>query len=72
MQDFTVLLRAVSTPISATGLLYTAADILTAGKNQQDRAVNRAVLDLTARLLGLPTDEPELVERVLRSLPDPA
>jgi len=71
ISDFAILLRAVATTIPATGLLYLAADMLTDGGNDQKRAHNKAVLDMTALLLGFQTDQPELVERVLRSLPDP-
>ena len=71
LSDYALLLRAVSTTVSASGLLYAAASRLTEGRNKEDRAYNRAVLDMTAVLLGFGTDDPDLVERVLRNLPDP-
>jgi hypothetical protein len=64
-----VLLRAVSADIKAAEMLYASADLLTKGRNATDRAYNRAVVDLTTRLLDLPTD-PEVMEHVLRNLPD--
>lgn len=70
MRDYTIVLRAVSTTMRATDMLYVAASLLTSGSNAQGRAVNGAIVEMTARLLDLPTTEPELVERVLRNLPD--
>lgn len=69
MHDYTVLLRAVAVTMPATQMLYTAASLLTPGRNKTDRAVNDVLLEFVARLLGLPTDSPEVVARVLRNLP---
>lgn len=70
VKEFAILLRAVATHIPATGMLYIAADMLTGGRNEKDRAHNEAVLLMVAALLGYPTADLALVERVLRSLPD--
>lgn len=70
MKEFAILLRAVATTIPATGMLYHAASMLQPGDTDSEQAHNRAVLDMTAALLGFPTNNPELVERVLRTLPD--
>jgi hypothetical protein len=71
MREYTVLLRAVATTMNATDMLYISASLLTPGETQADKAVNRTVVSMVARLLDLPDNRPALVERVLRNLPEP-
>jgi hypothetical protein len=65
-----VVLRAVGLNIRAAGMLYDAADLLTPGRNAEARAFNAGVVALTTRLLDITDAGPELIEAVLRSLPD--
>ena len=53
-KDFTVLLRAVAHSVSGADILYTAASLLTPGKNAAERTHNMSVLVMAARLLRLP------------------
>lgn len=66
MKDFTILLRAVSTAVPATEMLYSAASRLT----ENDEA-NTLILGLVADLLGLSDNKStrNRIERVLRALP---
>lgn len=70
--ESTILLRAVALQLHAGDVLYIAASMLSPAKNAGSRAANRAVIEMTVRLLGLPDHtNPEVVERVLRNLPNP-
>lgn len=70
ISEFVIILRAVATTVRATEMLYIAADLLTPGETESDRRVNATVAMMTARLLDLSEADPEMTERVLRSLPE--
>lgn len=70
VRESTVLLRAAAINLSAADLLYVASDLLTAGRNPRDRAVNATVIEMVRRLLRLPAVDPNVVESVLRNLPE--
>lgn len=69
LKEYSLLLRAVSAPMTATGLLYEASRRLEEPTSPAGRAVNKAVCNLVAAMLAMPEAEPDLVERVLRNLP---
>jgi len=66
----TVYLRAVAGTITGAGLLYTAASMLLSPSDDAALIHNAAVVDLTTRLLELPTTNPDAVETALRNLPE--
>lgn len=70
LKEYSILLRSVSVTMRATEMLYIAADLLTPGRNAAQRTGNLAIVTMVAALLGLPNTNPELVERVLRNLPE--
>lgn len=64
-----VLLRAVAHSVTGADVLYLGAEMLTSGRNAEQRAMNLALCVMVSRLLGLTETDPELMERVLRDLP---
>lgn len=71
IKEFAILLRAVATTIPATGMLYLAANMLVDDDTYVGDAHNEAILHMVAALLGYAEADLSMVERVLRSLPDP-
>lgn len=71
MQEFALLLRAGTLRISAVHMMYDAAGLLREVNTAEDRVHNDAILMMVARLLDFSTNQPDIVERVLRSLPPP-
>jgi hypothetical protein len=69
LHEYSLLLRAVVAPVTATGLLYRARAYLEEPTNPAGRAVNKTLCNLVADMLAMPEAEPDLVERVLRNLP---
>ena len=68
LKEYSVLLRAVATAITASEMLYLAASLL------DDEALtdkNKAICAMVGGMLDMPEAEPDLIERVLRNLPFP-
>lgn len=68
--DYLIVLRAVSTTMSAVTMLYAAASLLTPGENDEQAAANLAVTRMVQMLLSIPDTNTDSIERVLRSLPE--
>ena len=68
LKEYSILLRAVSTTVTATGMLSLAASLI---DEEPLTDKNKAICAMVGGMLDMPEAEPDLIERVLRNLPFP-
>ena len=69
---YALLLRATALTVPAPNIMYAAAASLAPGRrSMKDKAVNEAACRMVSTLLGYPEADHDMVEHVLRTLPDP-